>query len=183
MRATTNAPKPGTLLGIALTATAAAGALGAATNAVNGALSPTYFRAVLGWLRVENIWRAAVAQGIFEGLLYGAIFAIVFTLVVGIASKARVTYSFALKHLVLAGGIAMTGWCLGGLLAVGLAALSPDFYRSTFISVPSDFPEMLKYAWVGGSIWGVLFGATLAVIITSVVAAVNWRRESRSALG
>ncbi len=105
MDTTVNAARPSALLGIAITAIGAGAVLGAGTNAVNGAVSPTYFRAVLGWLRVENIWRAAVAQGIFEGLIYGALFFIVFTLIVGIVSKGRVTYRFTLKHLLLAGGI------------------------------------------------------------------------------
>ena len=109
------------------------------------------------------------------------IFSIVFTLVVGLASKARATFAFALKHLVLAGAIALGAWCVGGVIAVGLATLSPDFYRSTFIGVPSEFGEMLKYAWVGGSIWGVLFGAVLSVVIASVsAAAADWRRGHRS---
>ena len=118
-----------------------------------------------------------MAQGIFEGLIYGAIFSIVFTLVIGVASKARVTYWFALKHLMLAGGIALLGWCLGGVLAMGLAVLSPEFYRSTFIGVPAELGEMLKYAWVGGSIWGVMFGGVLAAVIASIIAATNWRRR------
>ena len=38
-----------------------------------------------------------------------------------------------------------------------LAALFPDAYRATFIGVPEEFGPMLAYAWVGGSIWGILF--------------------------
>ena len=102
------------------------------------------------------------------------------TLVVGVVSKARVTFGFAFKHLLLAGGIALAAWALGGVLAMGLATLSPDFYRSTFIGMPSEVDGMLKYAWVGGSIWGVLFGAVLSVVIASVVAAANLRRQNRS---
>jgi hypothetical protein len=43
-----------------------------------------------------------VAQGIFEGLVYGAIFAIIFTFVIGSVSKARATFGFSLKHLAVA---------------------------------------------------------------------------------
>ena len=167
------------MIGIALAAIFAAALLGAATNAVNGAVSPTYFRNILRWHHVEDVWRAAVAQGIFEGLIYGVVFSIVFTLVVGLVSQARATFGFALKYLLLAGGIALGAWCIGGVLAVGLAALSPDFYRGTFIGVPSETGEMLKYAWVGGSIWGVLFGAALSLVIASVIAATDWRRRNR----
>jgi len=180
---TTGGAKPGTLVGIALVVIAAGGVMGAATNAVNGAVSPTYFRAVMGWLRVENVWRAAVAQGIFEGLLYGVVFAGVFTLALGAASRGRPSFAFALRHLALAGAIALGGWCIGGALAMGLAALSPEFYRSAFIGVPSETGEMLKFAWVGGSIWGVLLGAVLAAVIASITAATEWRRRAARMVG
>ena len=171
--------KPMTLVGIALAALGAGAVLGALTNAVNGTVSPTYFRNILRWHHVEDIRRAAIAQGIFEGLIYGVLFSIVFTLVVGLVSRARATFSFALRHLIAAIAIALGAWCLGGVIAMALATLSPEFYRSTFIGVPSEFREMIKYAWVGGSIWGVLFGAALSVIITSVTAAADWRRRHR----
>ena len=61
--------KPATLVAIAFAAIGASALLGALTNAVNGAVSPTYFRNVLRWHHVEDVWRAAVAQGIFEGLV------------------------------------------------------------------------------------------------------------------
>jgi hypothetical protein len=173
------APKAGTLLLIALTAVGLASSLGGLTNAINGAVSPYYFRTIMRWYDVQQIWRASVAQGIFEGLIYGAVFAFVFTLVLGIASKAHVTYLFALRHLLLAGGIALTAWGIGGILGMGLACLSPDFYRNTFIGVPTDFSQMLCYAWVGGSIWGVMFGTALSGVIASVVASVVWRRTHR----
>ena len=176
-----NAAKPGTLFGIALAVVGAAAILGAATNAVNGSISPTYFRNILRWHHVENIWRAAIAQGIFEGLIYGMIFSIIFTLVVGLASKARATFGFAARHLLLAGGIALAAWCLGGVVAMGLATLSPDFYRSSFPGVPAEFGEMLRYAWVGGSIWGILFGGAMSIVVASISAAADWRRRNRPA--
>jgi hypothetical protein len=171
--------RPMALLGIAVAAIAGGGLLGAATNAVNGAVSPIYFVNILRWEYVENVWRAAIAQGVFEGLIYGAVFAVIFTLVVGSVSKARATFAFAAKHLARAGGIALACWCLGGLLAIGLAILSPDFYRRTFIGVPNEFGAMLRYAWVGGSIWGVMFGAVLSVVIASVMVAADCRRRNR----
>ncbi len=171
-------PRPAALFGIALATIFVGGVLGAATNAINGAVSPTYFVNILRWAYVEDVWRAAVAQGIFEGLIYGAIFSIVFTIVVGSVSKARAPFAFALKPLATASAVALLCWCAGGLLAMGLATLSPDFYRSTFIGVPSEFGAMLKYAWVGGSIWGVIFGAVLSVVIASTMAACDWRRQS-----
>jgi hypothetical protein len=172
--------RPVALVAVALAAVAMAALLGAATNAVNGSLSPLYFRNILQWHHVEDVRRAAVAQGIFEGALYGMAFSFVFTLVVGIASKARATLAFSLRHLALAGAIAIACWCLGGAVAMGLATLSPEFYRDMFIGVPSERVEMLKYAWVGGSIWGALFGAALSVVVASITAATDWRRRRAS---
>ena len=36
------------------------------TNAINGNVSPEYYRAILGW-RHQHIWESAVAQGLLEG--------------------------------------------------------------------------------------------------------------------
>jgi hypothetical protein len=179
MNTTPTSARPLTLLGIAVSTIAAGGILGAMTNAVNGAVSPTYFRNVLRWHHVEHLWRAAVAQGIFEGLIYGVLFAFVFTLVVAVASRARATFGFAIRYVLLACAIALTMWCAGGVLAMGLAALSPDFFRSAFIGVPAEFGEMLRYAWVGGSIWGAMLGGLLSVVIVSSVAAVSWQRRAQ----
>lgn len=169
--------RPGYLVIIALMGIGAAGVLGGLTNVVNGAVSPLYFRNILRWHHIDNIWRAAVAQGLFEGLIYGVIFSAVFTLVVGQVTKLRATPRFAVRHLLLAGGVVLGAWCIGGLAAVGLAMLSPDFYRNTFIGVPSEPAEMAKYAWVGGSIWGALAGGMLAAIIAPVAATADWRRR------
>ncbi len=122
-----------------------------------------------------------MAQGIFEGLIYGAILSVVFTLVIGVVSRGAVTFKFALKHLAPAASIALAAWCLGGLIAMGLAALSPDFFHHAFRGVPHQPGEMLKYAWVGGSIWGILFGAAISVIIVSVIASNRWRRRTQAA--
>lgn len=151
--------------------------IGAVTNAVNGAVSPTYFRTILGWHDVENIGRAAIAQGLFEGLIYGAIFALLFTAVVGTVSRVKATFGFALRPLLLAVVISLIAWCLGGIAAIGLASLSPEFYRNTFLGVPRESAEMLKYAWVGGSIWGVMLGGPLSLVIVPIVAASSWRRQ------
>lgn len=171
-------PKPLTLLGIAFTTIFSGALLGAVTNAINGRVSPEYYRAILRWDDTVDVPRAAIAQGVFEGLIYGVLFALVFTLVIGAVSKARAPFTFALRHLALAMGIALLAWCLGGSLGMALATLSPDFYRNAFRGVPYEFKAMLSYAWVGGSILGVLLGALLAVMIVSTLAWVNWNRRA-----
>ena len=66
-------------------------------------------------------------------------------------------------------------WTIGGLLAMSLASLSPDFYKSHFIAVPTEKIEMLKYAWVGGSIWGCTSGGLLGAFLGIVIIKNSWK--------
>jgi hypothetical protein len=76
--------------------------------------------------------------------------------------------------------IALVCWAIGGLIAIGLASLSPEFYRHTFREVPEEFFEMLRYAWVGGSIWGLELGGFAAVIVGSVLFRAKWHLLTRA---
>ena len=170
--------RPLDLFGLAATGVLAGAAIGAFTNLVNGLVSPTYFVNIMRWQDVNNVWRASIAQGIFEGLIFGAILSLIFTSVVGFVSKASCPYSVAVRHLIGILGAALVCWVLGGLATMGLATLSPEFYRNAFIGVPRDTGEMLKYAWVGGSISGIQIGGFLCVILASVLFRAKWRRQT-----
>ena len=172
-------PRPLALAGIAVSGVLASGLLGATTNAVNGRVSPLYFVTILGWHDVSDVWRASIAQGACEGLLFGVVFSLVFTAAVGVITNAACPYGLARKHLlgILAG--AYVCWALGGLAGMGLAAISPEFYRRAFIGVPEQRGPMLRYAWVGGSIWGAEAGGFASVILGLVVLRANWRRAGR----
>ena len=171
--------RPFALGAVALTGVALCALVGGATNAVNGLVSPLYFVTVLNWHGVEDVWRAAIAQGIFEGLLFGLFFTLIFTIGAGIITGVSCTWLFAFKHLAGVAGGACIFWVLGGVAAMALATISPEFYRATFFGVPDGRGDMLAYAWVGGSIWGVELGAFVCVIIGLVVLRANWRRELR----
>ncbi len=97
-----------TMLWVALTCVLAGGLIGATTNAINGYVSPTYFRIILGW-DFQDIWTASIAQGIFEGLIYGMILAIVFGVTIAIVTQGQATYGFVLRHLITI--IGMTYLC------------------------------------------------------------------------
>ena len=169
---------PFALIGIVVTGIIAGATLGALTNSINGFLSPLYYRNILRWHDVENVWRASIAQGIFEGLLFGFFLSLVFAVVVGIVSKARCSYRFGVVILLAIVAAALVCWVIGGLLGIGLAILSPEFYRHTFFAVPEDFAEMARYAWVGGSIWGLEFGGFALTILGSFLFYARWRRHT-----
>ena len=63
------------------------------------------------------------------------------------------------------------------LAGVGLASLSPEFYRRAFLGVPAEPGPMLRYAWVGGSIWGAELGGLASVILGLVILRSNWVRR------
>jgi len=166
---------PIALVGLVFSGVLLGGVLGAVANSINGWVSPLYFRIILGWHDVENIWRATVAQGIFEGFLFGLFFALVFTVVIGVVSRARCTYREGIVYLLSVAAAALVFWAIGGLLGMGLATLSPEFYQHAFRGVPKDPDEMLRYAWVGGSIWGLEFGGLVLTILGLVVFHAKWR--------
>jgi len=172
----TYTPRPLALAGIAVCGVLACALLGGTTNVVNGWVSPEYFVTILRWDPNSDVWRAAIAQGIFEGLMFGIFFSLVFTVATGLITRGSCSFGFAFKHLlgILVG--AYLCWTFGGLVAVGLATLSPQFYRQTFIGVPQDFNAMLRYAWVGGSIWGAEFGGVFSIVVGVVVLRANWQR-------
>lgn len=177
------AVRPLTLFGVAVSGVFASAALGAVTNAVNGWVSPLYFVTILRWHGVEDVWRASIAQGIFEGLCFGVFFALVFTAGVGVITRASCSYGFAVRHLLGIVAGALVCWAIGGVAAMGLASLSPEFYRRAFIGVPEETGPMLAYAWVGGSIWGVQLGGLVSVVLGLVVLRANWQRSRHAASG
>src|SRR5262249_17143470 len=176
-------PRPLALFAIAVTGVLASACLGAITNAVNGWVSPRYFVTILRWEGVEDVWRASIAQGIFEGLCFGVFFSLLFTAMTGVITRASCSYGFALRHLLGIVAGALVCWAIGGLAGMGLATLSPEFYRRTFIGVPEEVGERLAYAWVGGSIWGLELGGLVCVVLGLVVLRANWRRLHPVAAG
>jgi prolipoprotein diacylglyceryltransferase len=165
-----------TILLVALTCVLTGGFIGATTNMINGAVSPYYFKAVMFW-DFQDIWAASVAQGILEGLLYGVIFSVIFTTGFNLITKGQASYGFAFRQLIKIIAVVFACWTIGGLLAMFLATLSPDLYKNIFPYTPRDKTEMLKFAWVGGSIWGGMIGGLLSAILGIVVIKNNWIKE------
>jgi hypothetical protein len=154
--------------------------IGALTNTINGQVSPLYFVTILGWESVDQVSRAAVAQGIYEGMLTGLLFSTLFAASLGVISRLKCPISDGLRYLGYLLLTTLITWCLGGTIAVGLAFLSPEFYQNAFYGVPEPIDLMLRYAWVGGSIWGVQLGGFGALVLWVIIFWANWQSSWRS---
>src|ERR1017187_615966 len=167
--------KPISIISLWITAIFGAAILGLVTNVINAQVSELYFRTILGWQNVADIKRAIVAQGVFEGLICGLVLSTFFLGVVAFVSKARCDYLLGLRYIAGLIGTAFLFWVVGEVLAIILVSLSPEFYRSHFIGVPEGTPDRIRYAWVGGSIWGVQFGGAAATFIFMALFRPRWR--------
>ncbi len=168
--------RPLALAAIGLVGILAGAVLGGATSVVNSLISKDFFINVYGWENVTEVWRSALASGILAGLIFGIIFSLIFTTVVGFVSKAACPFGFAFLHILVIYLVVIAFWVLGGLIAIGLATLSPEFIRNTY-RVPEGFGPMLAFVWVGGSGNGAIWGGLASVIIGSLIFRANWRRR------
>ena len=173
-----NPARPIHLFGSVIVGALAGAVIGAITNSINGAISPLYFVNVLGWQNVDNVLHVSIIQGIVEGLIFGAILSLIFTSVVRFVSKNSCPHSVGVRYLLGIMGAALCCWVLGGLIAMSLATVNADFYRKVIIGVPRDTNEMLRYAWVGGSIVGIQVGGFVCVILASLLFRARWLRQA-----
>lgn len=166
--------RPLALIATAILTVFVAMLVGSTTNVINGAVSPTYFTSVMGWQ--YDVWFWSVMEGWLEGFVFGILLSIVFTTAIGIISRATCELSTAMRWLgrIVLGTYAL--WALGGLCGVALAASLPRFFQTHFIEVPSDRSQMLRYAWVGGSIWGAYAGGPISVIVGLLFFRSWWHR-------
>lgn len=152
--------------------------LGALTNAINARVSPTYFYMVFDQsIEFDQVWRASIAEGVLEAAVFGVILSCFFVVGLGLISHARCSYRVAVLYLRLIFLGALAAWVVGGLVAMGIAALSPAFYRNTF-AAPDTWGELLRYAWVGGSIWGIEIGGVVSLVIALVQFRSDWRSRN-----
>jgi prolipoprotein diacylglyceryltransferase len=165
---------------IALTSIFIGGIIGATTNMVNGLVSPYYFKAIMQW-EFDDVWIASVAQGIFEGLLYGISFSVIFTIAFEIITKGQGSFKFGFSQLVKVIAVTLICWVLGGLVAILLNSISPEIYKSHFPQTPYEKIERLKFAWVGGSIWGGIIGGCLSLFLGVIFLKNAWRAVSLKA--
>lgn len=152
-------------------------ALGALTNSVNGALSPQYFRDVMGWYGA-NIWASAVGQGALEGVIYGLAYGVIFIGIIAVASLRRCRFQIALRYVGVTFALAFAFWLIGGAIAVAFAWLFPNLCDSRFFGDDFTWPALGFYAWVRGSIWGAVCGGVCSVFLTNLIYAFRHRRAN-----
>jgi hypothetical protein len=177
-----NKMRPFALAGLAASCILAGGFVGGSINAANGWISPYYFESTLGWYGIEDVWRASIAQGILEGLIFGVFCCLAFAPAAAVITGVTCRYWFGCRAILVIVGSAYVCWAAGGFVAVGLAALSPEYFVRTFDRAPKDFGPMLGYAWVGGSIVAVEMLSWLGLCLGVLVLLANWRRRLRPRL-
>ncbi len=170
------------MLALLLIGLSGGAALGAFTNVFNGAISPAYFRRIMGWN--DNIWLLAIRQGALEGALYGFAYALLFIVIIAFVSRRRCHFRTALWYVGLAFTIVFAFWFLGGLILTTAAWCVPELRRTWYCGYLRTWPAAGQYAWVAGSIFAGVRGGLVAVLVTNTVYAFRHRRadleESRS---
>ena len=82
--------------------------------------------------------------------------------------------------LVLIGSLAAA--FIGGLFAVLIAVVSPEFVKSLFALTPED-GSIIRYAFSVGLIWGLFLGVAVscfACLLTAIVKIIRLRIEHRN---
>jgi hypothetical protein len=147
----------------------AGGALmGVLTNSVNGAVSPQYFHDVMGWSG-SHISLRAVGEGALEGAVYALAYGILFIILIATVSQRRCRFRTAMRYVGFTFALALGCWLYGGAAAVVCAWAIPSVCDHHYFGDDITWPAFGCYAWVRGSIWGVVYGGLGSVLITSAV--------------
>lgn len=148
--------------------------LGAVMNAINGRVSADYFAIVMSW-----DWAAApsraILQGVLEGCAAGLLFAIGLLIIIAASTAMCCPAGLAVRALATALVIVAICWLIGGVSGVILARIRPRLWGSFFIGVPLRV-NLVRFAWVGGSIWGAYGGMLIGLIVAGVSLHLRWRR-------
>jgi len=148
--------------------------LGAIMNTIDGQVSADYFAIVMSW-DGQTAGIHAIAHGVLEGFAAGLLLGFFFAIVIAASTRGRCPLPLALRSFALAPAIAMIGWFFGGGIGVTLALLWPQLWGFFFVGVPPRV-DLVRFAWVGGSIWGGYGGALIGLIVASITLHLRWRR-------
>lgn len=174
--------KPAAHFFLFLTGIVLAVALGVACNTAGARVYLPYYFTVFPNLGPDAVtFPTVLAQGIFEGLLFGLVFSVIFVAFVARIGSLRCGYGRGLGMLCGITGLAVVFWGLGGLVGWSLATLSPEWFAQTFPVARrvAELSDMPRFAWVGGSIWGLQFGAGVALIFVLIYYYASTRNAAR----
>lgn len=142
--------------------------LGGLTNMVNGAVSPGYFRDVMGWYDVRNIWLGSVGEGMLEGAIYGLVYSVVFSILISVVSNRQCPFGVAVRYGLVTLALAAAMWVFGGTCGVAWVLTLPDHSPPAFFGYHTSWLSRVSYAWVRGSICGIVDGGLLCVVLTNL---------------
>jgi len=168
--------RPVSLLVLLLAGPALGALTGIFTNLINARVSPYYFAAILGWNENEAP-RRAIGQGALEGVVLGLFFGVFFSIAVAASTRLRCDIRTGTRPLMQAVIIVLIAWFAGGVAGVAFAGGEPRTFSAIVIAAPSDPDALMRYGWVGGSIWGAYLGTILALIVSTVSLHVRWRKR------
>lgn len=155
--------------------------LGAATNFVNGTVSREYFGIVMFYGFTPTLERV-VQQGMSEGTGLGLLVGIVAAIAISVSTGFRCPVGLACKTLVLCAVVTMVCWMLGGLFASISELILPSIYES-FFPITTRASSPVRFAWVGGTIWGAYGGTFASVIVGPIWLYSQWKRLVEGARG
>jgi hypothetical protein len=162
-----------TFLKLMLTGIVGALILGIFCNGINAKVCSEYYRIVLHWnfnfpVEPVSLFYVIIAQGIFEGLLFGIGFSLIFTIAALCIFKTECSYHLGLGYLAVIILGAFIGWFIGGIAGCGLALLSPEWILAQFMQGYISVSP-IRFAWVGGSICGMELGGLIALPIAIIL--------------
>jgi hypothetical protein len=146
-------------------------------------VSPTYFNAIVGWMYGGAMsWGDVVFQGLLESTAFGVLLAVAFTLAFVLATGCRATLHEAAIALVVGIIVCLALWLVGGLAGVAWTTISPVSFRSAFHVVAPTQAALVRWGFVGGSIWGANLGGLAAIVTASIVVHLRYRRVVANSL-
>lgn len=89
-------------------------------------------------------------------------------------TKGKSSFKFGYIHLQKVLIIILCCWTIGSIAISLLALLSADFFLSHNRIAPEDSLEMIKFAWVKGSINGGMYGGIISLIISLISVKNQW---------
>jgi hypothetical protein len=154
--------------------------MGAATNIINGRVSPIYFVAFMAWDEDEAPTKA-IPQGMLEGGALGLSYGIVLSIAAAASTRLRCSLSLAARAAVRAVPLSLGCWIIGGIIGMIWEQAGGPLYQAPFARVPPAGSARLAYAWVGGSIVGGYASAFIGALYVSIWLHLHWKKRAQSA--